>query len=292
MAPKRAAAPSKKGWDALFEKKAKVYDTSRFDGIIEDETEKTGLKLICWNVNGIRAVLKKDADYFESYVERENPDILCLSETKCNEPIDILTKFKYRTWSFAQNKKGYSGTAIFSKQAPLQTETTFLTDEGRFIAMEFESFWLVHTYVPNSGQKLDRLSFRTETWDLKLLNKLNELKEQKGVIWCGDLNVAHEEIDIHDPKSNRNKTAGFTDAERENFSTVLSQGYVDIYRHLNPSKVQYTYWSYRNQARAQNKGWRLDYFVLSENLVDKVEKMFVRDQITGSDHCPIGLVIN
>ncbi|TMW58816.1 hypothetical protein Poli38472_006961 [Pythium oligandrum] len=320
---KQTSSETKSAWGALFAKPAakrgenkgikpksvdgiseevqkKIEEFAKFDGVTKERSPETKWKLVAWNVNGLRAVLKKeDSIHFRAYVAQEDPDVFCLSETKIDSDElqkleDMLPQYKHQYWSCAA-KKGYAGTVIFSKVEPLSVKDEILVDgktaddEGRFIAVEFDTFWLVHTYVPNAGMKLDRLSFRTEQWDKALLKMLKELEETKPVVWCGDLNVAHQEIDIHDPKGNRNKSPGFTDAERESFSEILANGFVDVYRQLNPETQQYTYWSYRFNARAKNKGWRLDYFVISQSLLSSVESTFVRDAVTGSDHVPIGL---
>ncbi|KAF0691500.1 Aste57867_17302 [Aphanomyces stellatus] len=274
-------------------------DLALFNDEIPTKTTDDGLRIIAWNVNGIRAVLKKD-NYFRAYIAREDPDILCLSEIKIDDTAlasvkRILPQYAFQHWKCA-DQKGYSGTAVFSKVKPLSVQTSLVVDgeeenEGRYIALEFNRFWLVHTYVPNAGQKLERLSYRTEQWDTTLQATLKELEKTKPVIWCGDLNVAHEEIDIHDPKGNRNKSAGFTDAERESFGSLLKMGFVDTFRKLHPEEQSYTYFSYRFGARGKNKGWRLDYFVVSESLMPNVEESYIRSTITGSDHLPIGVSI-
>ncbi|DAZ97299.1 TPA: hypothetical protein N0F65_009832 [Lagenidium giganteum] len=335
--PKRAKASSSKkndasksAWDALFAKQKKTAAAAAVGGIVrpaklaggvnpaelqakidafaslelpatsENKQTEGTTKLVAWNVNGLRALLKKDEGvYMRAYVAQEDPDVLCLSETKIaadelQKIDDILPQYEHQYWTCAE-RKGYSGTAVLSKTKPLQVLSELVVEndkpdnEGRFLALEFDRFWLVHTYVPNAGQNLDRLDYRTTQWDKALQNKMKELDAVKPVVWCGDLNVAHEEIDIHDPKSNKNKSAGFTDAERESFGNFLSEGFVDSFRHLHPEDKQYTYWSYRFNARTKNKGWRLDYFVTSKVLMDSVLSSFVRDTITGSDHVPIGL---
>ncbi|KAJ0405348.1 hypothetical protein ATCC90586_008161 [Pythium insidiosum] len=279
--------------------KDKIAAFPKFDGVASRSPDAE-CKIVAWNVNGLRALLKKDDSiHFRAYAAQEDADVLCLSEIKIDrnevEKLeDVLPQYEHQFWSSAA-KKGYSGTAIFSKIKPLSVKDEIIVegdapeDEGRFLALEFATFWLVHTYVPNAGQKLDRLSYRTEKWDKAMLRMLKDLEASKPVVWCGDLNVAHQEIDIHDPKGNRNKSPGFTDAERDSFGEILASGFVDTYRHLHPEQQQYTYWSYRFNARAKNKGWRLDYFVVSQSLLARVRQSFVRDAITGSDHVPIGL---
>ncbi|OQR83822.1 exodeoxyribonuclease [Achlya hypogyna] len=275
-------------------------DEVAFDAIIPAPSATAQFRIVAWNVNGLRAVLKKD-NYFRAYIARENPDVLCLSETKIDDASlgavrQVLPQYPHQIWKCA-TQKGYSGTAVFSKTKPLSVLDEIVVDgavdnEGRFIAVEFDHFWLVHTYVPNAGQKLDRLDYRTKQWDVALFAKLKELEKSKPVVWCGDLNVAHEEIDIHDPKGNRNKSAGFTDAERNSFGSLLTDGFVDTFRHKYPEAQTYSYFSYRFGARGKNKGWRLDYFVASASLMPHVEDSVIRSAITGSDHLPIALTLS
>ncbi|OQS06656.1 exodeoxyribonuclease [Thraustotheca clavata] len=273
-------------------------DKHAFDDIIPLPSSTAQHRIVAWNVNGLRAVLKKD-NYFRAYIAREDPDILCLSETKIDQASlgavrQVLPQYPHQYWRCA-TQKGYSGTVIFSKVEPLSVLDEIVLDgkvddEGRFIALEFERYWVVHTYVPNSGQKLDRLEYRTKKWDVAMFEKLKELEKTKPVIWCGDLNVAHQEIDIHDPKNNH-KSAGFTDKERESFGTLLQDGFVDTFRHKYPEKQEYSYFSYRFGARGKNKGWRLDYFVTSSSLLPHIEDSCIRSAITGSDHLPIALTL-
>ncbi|KDO24512.1 hypothetical protein SPRG_10327 [Saprolegnia parasitica CBS 223.65] len=293
---KKAAAPVA---DAEFPPLADE-DLKVFDGVIPAPSSSAQYRVLAWNVNGLRAVLKKD-NYFRAYIAREDPDVLCLSETKIDDASlgavrNILPQYGHQYWKCA-TQKGYSGTAMFSKTKPLRVldEITVdgqVDDEGRFLALEFEKFWLVHTYVPNAGQKLDRLEYRTKKWDTALFAKLKELEATKPVVWCGDLNVAYEEIDIHDPKGNRNKSAGFTDAERESFGSLLADGFVDTFRSKYPETQTFSYFSYRFGAREKNKGWRLDYFVASKALLPHVEDSAIRSAITGSDHLPIALTLS
>ncbi|CAK4074939.1 unnamed protein product [Aphanomyces euteiches] len=276
-------------------------DLSLFDATVVPPKRESQTRIVSWNVNGIRAVLKYGSNYFRAYIAREDPDVLCLSETKIDsDALDsikhVLPQYKHQYWKCA-DQKGYSGTVIFSKIEPLSVRTSLVVgkeeeNEGRFIALEFSDFWLVHTYVPNAGQKLDRLSYRTESWDKTLFQELKALDATKPVIWCGDLNVAYQEIDIHDPKGNKNKSAGFTDAERESFGSLLAHGFVDSFRAKYPTEQAYTYFSYRFGARAKNKGWRLDYFVVSPSLMPRVEDSTIRKSIVGSDHLPIVLDLN
>ncbi|TDH68559.1 hypothetical protein CCR75_005668 [Bremia lactucae] len=267
-------------------------------------------KIIAWNVNGLRAILKRDKSlHIRAYVAQEDPDIFCLSETKiCRDELqkieNFLPQYEYQYWSCAI-KKGYASTAIFSKTKPLSVKDEIVVgsheakgvsnssnggkdQEGRFLALEFANFWLVHTYVPNAGGKLERLNYRTNQWDKAMLRELSEMEKTKPVIWCGDLNVAYQEIDIHNPKGNH-KSAGFTDEERESFGKILENGFVDTFRNLHPDKVEYSYFGYRNNMRAKNKGWRLDYFLVSEALLANVRSSFIRQSVVGSDHLPIGL---
>jgi len=254
-------------------------------------------KIISWNVNGMSALLKKDT--LQSYVEAENPDVIVFQETKYSEKKTpgagfLGSKYPHEYWNCCTAKNGYSGTGLISKTKPI-TLTKGIgipehDDEGRVITAEFEHFYLICNYVPNAGQKLDRLEYRTKEWDVALLNYLKKLEQKKPIIWTGDLNVAHEEIDIFRPKGN-NKTAGFTPEERKGFTHLLSQGFIDTYRHQHPTKQTFSYWGYRGGLKAQNKGWRLDYFVVSQSLLPMVGKSFIRGYVNGSDHCPIGILM-
>lgn len=245
------------------------------------------VKLISWNVNGIRAVLKSG---FISFIEKENPDIICLQEIKAHpEQVDkILDEYENHIWNPAE-KKGYSGTAIFSKIKPISVKLgkELLEDnEGRVIVAEFEEFYLVNVYTPNSQRGLTRLKHRLE-WDKKFFQMLKDLEKNKPVIFCGDLNVAHKEIDIARPKDNT-MNAGFTKEERESFSKYIENGFIDSFRFLNPNKKEsYTWWSYMHNARARNIGWRIDYFCLSDKLKTKINSAEILSDIKGSDHCPI-----
>ena len=254
------------------------------------------MKIISWNVNGIRAVVKKD--FFET-VQDLNPDVLCLQETKAQvdeteKALADLTN-DFNLTANAAEQKGYSGTAILSKDPFLSTSTgigkSAHDQEGRVICTEFEHFYLVNVYVPNSGQKLVRLDYR-ETWDNDFLAYLKDLEKTKPVIVCGDMNVAHQPIDLKNDKSNYNKTAGYTQKEIDGMTRYLENGFVDTFRHFHPEEVAYTYWSYRFSARKKNIGWRLDYFLISESMVDKVEKIEILSEIMGSDHCPVALTLD
>jgi len=253
------------------------------------------MKIISWNVNGIRAVVKKD--FFNS-VESLNPDILCLQETKAH-PGEVelalapLTGFHYDYNS--ADRKGYSGTTILSKPKPLNIEQDMGVAEhdaeGRIQCAEYDSFYLVNVYVPNSGQELQRLEYR-QGWDASFLNFLKELGKVKPVIACGDFNVAHRPIDLKNDKANYNKTAGYTQVEIDGMDNFLAAGFVDSFRKLHPDTVAYTYWSYRFKARERNTGWRIDYFLVSPELAGKITKARIYSDIMGSDHCPIGLEID
>lgn len=251
------------------------------------------MKLICWNVNGIRAVLRKGA--FQAILDL-NPDILCLQETKaCTNTIPELelSQFPYRYFHHA-DKKGYSGTAILSKIQPISVKMEFPGDElhpqeGRVMTAEFEKFILVNAYVPNSQGGLLRLPYRDKHWDPEFKSYLNKLAKKEPVIVCGDLNVAHQEIDLSHPNANRH-SAGFTDQERSNFSKLLDSGFIDTFRHFHPNQPNhYSWWSYRTHARERNIGWRIDYFLASSSLKNNLKSATIYSSITGSDHAPIGL---
>ena len=250
------------------------------------------MKLISWNVNGLRACVKKGfLDYFKS----EDADIFCLQETKLQEgQIDLDLEGYHQYWNYAE-KKGYSGTAIFTKKEPLNVYYGINMEhhdkEGRVITLEFEDFFMVTVYTPNSQSELARLEYRME-WEDDFRNYLLELSSKKGVVVCGDLNVAHKEIDLKNPKTNR-KNAGFTDEERDKFSTLLSSGFIDTFRYFNPDlEGVYSWWSYRFNARKNNAGWRIDYFIVSDCLKEGIKEAFICTDILGSDHCPVGLEID
>ena len=296
-------------------------------------------KIVSWNVAGINACMEKG---FREYVKAENPDILVLQETKLQEANvpkfdSILSEmgYAYRYWSCSTAKKGYAGTALFSKTKPLRViyglgSTGAFNEEGRTVSAEFDSFHIVNCYVPNSGAKLERLEWRKDIWDTSMLAHLKYLESGGGdggnvgqgdcsasvsaattgmaaflkpspesagpnakpVIFTGDLNVAHEEIDLKNWKTNKNKTAGFCDEEREGMSNFLAAGFDDSYRRLHPEGTAYTYYGMRFNSYATNTGWRLDYFITSEALRSKVEKVLTRQEVYGaSDHCPIGLIL-
>ena len=249
------------------------------------------MKLISWNVNGLRACMKKGfADFFTA----QNADIFALQETKMQEDqLDESMMFEgYHRYMNSAERKGYSGTMVYTRKEPLSVSYEIegdITKEGRVITLEYEDFWFVCAYVPNSKDGLARLDYRME-WEEMLLAHLNRLNQSKPVVYCGDLNVAHNEIDIKNPSSNR-RNAGFTDEERNRFSILLENGYADTFRTLYPETVKYSWWSYRFKARERNAGWRIDYFVVSQRFMDRVKDALIFDEQTGSDHCPVGLII-
>lgn len=248
------------------------------------------MKLISWNVNGIRAITKKG---FWEYFDKEDADIFCIQETKMQEGQLDLEKEEYNVFLNSAEKKGYSGTAIWTKTKPLSVfygigKENF-DNEGRVITLEFEKFFLINCYTPNSKRELERLEYRVE-WEKEFRDYLNKLKEKKEIILCGDLNVAHNEIDLKNPSQNR-KSAGFTDEEREEFTKLLNDGYIDTFRYLYPDVEKYTWWSYITRARSRNAGWRIDYFVLSEGLKENLKDSVIRNDILGSDHCPVEIYL-
>lgn len=249
------------------------------------------VKIISWNVNGIRAIMKKG---FLDFVKTENPGILCIQEIKAHpDQVDQkLSQYKHHYWNSAE-KAGYAGTAVFSKIEPISVTYNFgekenHKEEGRIITLEFKEYYLVNVYVPNSGRELIRLKYREE-WDKLFLNYMKRLEKIKPAIICGDLNVAHTEIDLANPKSNYNKTAGYTQVEIDGLQRLIDSGYIDSFREFVKEKGHYTFWSQRFNARARNVGWRIDYFLVSEKLRDKMKIAFILPKAVGSDHCPIGL---
>ena len=246
------------------------------------------MKIISWNVNGIRAVLKKN---FMEFMNEHNPDIICLQETKASEEqVDLkLENYPYKYWNSAV-KKGYSGTAIFSKYAPVSVENDLKIEkhdmEGRVITFELNNYYLITVYTPNSKRDLSRLNYRNKEWDVDFLNYLKKLEEKKPVVFCGDLNVAHNEIDLKNPKTNK-KNAGFTLEEREGFNNLVDSGFVDTFRMFNSEEGHYTWWSYMFNARARNIGWRIDYFCASNIIKNKITKSIILPEVLGSDHAPI-----
>ena len=249
------------------------------------------MKLISWNVNGIRACLQKG---FMDFFEEADADIFCLQETKLQAgQHDLELPGYHQFWNYAE-KKGYSGTALFTKREPLNVTYGIGVEvhdhEGRVITAEYEDFYMVTVYTPNSQRELTRLDYRME-WEAAFLSYVKDLAEKKGVIFCGDLNVAHKEIDLKNPKTNH-KNAGFTDEERACFTKVLENGFIDTFRHFYPDVTDaYSWWSYMANARAKNVGWRIDYFVASENMRDRLVDAKIHPQIMGSDHCPVELDI-
>ena len=251
------------------------------------------MKIISWNVNGIRAVIKKG---FYDFIDEYKPDILCLQETKAHpEQVDIkLDQYPHQFWNSAE-KKGYSGTAIFSKKEPLSVKNNIGIDkhdnEGRVIAVEFEDYFLVNVYTPNSKRELLRLEYRSQEWDVDFLKYLKKLDEEKPVIFCGDLNVAHKEIDLKNPKTNK-RNAGFTDEERLGFDNYIESGFIDTFREFEKGEGHYTWWSYMFNSRAKNVGWRIDYFCISQILRSKLAKSYILKDVMGSDHAPVAIEIN
>ena len=250
------------------------------------------MKFISWNVNGLRAVVTKG---FSDIFRDLDADFFCLQETKLQEgQIDLSFDGYESYWNYAE-RKGYSGTAIFTKHTPLSVSYGIGVEEhdreGRVITLEYPDFYLVTVYTPNSQNELKRLDYRMQ-WEDDFLSYIKRLDEQKPVIFCGDLNVAHQEIDLKNPKTNR-KNAGFTDEERAKMTVVLSSGFTDTWRALNPdTEGVYSWWSYRFSARQKNAGWRIDYFIVSDRLMDKVEDARIHTDIMGSDHCPVELDIS
>ncbi len=248
------------------------------------------MKFISWNVNGLRACMQKG---FEQFFKEIDADVFCIQETKLQEDQMPFYPEGYHTYLSCAEKKGYSGTAVFSKKEPLNVVYGIdgkYNDEGRVITLEFEDFFLVNCYVPNAQPELKRLSYRMD-FENDMRNYLSSLKEKKSVVYCGDLNVAHEEIDLKNPKTNH-QNPGFSDEEREKFTLLLGAGFTDTFRKLYPDlKDAYSWWSYRFNAREKNAGWRIDYFVVSDNLSDSIKSATIYNEIMGSDHCPVGLVL-
>ena len=249
------------------------------------------MKCISWNVNGIRACITKG---FEDRFRELDADIFCLQETKCQQgQVELELPGYHQYWNYA-NRRGYSGTAVFTKKEPISVKNGIGIEEhdkeGRVITLEFKEFYFVTVYTPNSQSELRRLEYRME-WERDFLAYLLKLQESKPVICCGDLNVAHTEIDLKNPKTNR-KNAGFTDEERSKFTELLDSGYIDTYRYFYPDKEGvYSWWSYRFKAREKNAGWRIDYFCVSKSLKDRLAGTQIHTEILGSDHCPVELQI-
>ena len=249
------------------------------------------MKLISWNVNGIRACLNKG---FKEFFEKIDADIFCIQETKCQKgQIDLEFDGYTSYWNSAE-KKGYSGTAVFTKIKPLNVTYGIGIEEhdkeGRVITLEFEDFYLVNVYTPNSKRELERLDYR-QIWEDEMRKYLLKLNENKPVVMCGDLNVAHKEIDLKNPSSNR-RNAGFTDEERNKMTELLNAGFLDTFRYFYPDKTgEYSWWSYMRKARENNAGWRIDYFIVSKSMEKRLKDAKIYQEVMGSDHCPVGLEI-
>lgn len=249
------------------------------------------MKFISWNVNGLRACVSKG---FLDFVQTENADILCVQETKLQDgQIDLELPAYHQYWNYAE-KKGYSGTAVFTKEEPLTVSYGIGIEEhdheGRVITLEYPDYYFITVYTPNSQRELTRLDYRMK-WEEDFLSYLQKLEETKPVIFCGDLNVAHKEIDLKNPKTNR-KNAGFTDEERSKFTVLTEAGFIDTFRYFYPDlEGAYSWWSYQFNARAKNVGWRIDYFLVSQCLKDRLQDAVIYKDVMGSDHCPVGLMI-
>lgn len=263
------------------------------------------MKIYSWNVNGIRAVINKGA--LQSFVAEHQPDVLCIQETKAQEGQAVIDLPDYQEYWNSAEKKGYSGTAIFTKIKPLSIINGFAdgiaekyglagdsygdpTKEGRVLSAEFDNFWVVTVYTPNSKRELTRLDLREKQWDPAFLAHVKELEKTKPVLFCGDLNVAHAEIDLANPDSNH-KTHGFTDEERGGFDKMLAAGFVDTFRLFEKEGGHYTWWTAWANARARNVGWRIDYFLASESLKSKIKSAQIHDKVMGSDHCPVSVEV-
>lgn len=248
------------------------------------------MRLISWNVNGIRAAMKKG---FQSSLTSMQTDVLCIQETKAQDDqvVEALDDIDgYMIYSNSAVKKGYAGTAVLSKNNPVTVQLDMGIEahdqEGRVITLDFNNFYLVNVYTPNSGSGLNRLEYRRQ-WDVDFLKYLKDLAKTKPVVACGDFNVAHQAIDLARPEANYDKTAGYTQVEIDGMDNMLAAGFVDTYRHQHPDDVKYSWWSYRAAARQKNIGWRIDYFLVSPNLVDRVRNTDLLNDIMGSDHCPV-----
>lgn len=248
------------------------------------------MKCISWNVAGYRACLKKG---FKDFFEKIDADIFCLQEVKATEEQIDYHPEGYYVYRNVAEKKGYSGTLIYTKKEPISVKYGMGIEkhdmEGRMITLEYDNFYLITVYVPNAKQELERLTYRME-WEDDFREYVNKLKSEKMVLICGDFNVAHEEIDIKNVKANIGK-AGFTYEEREKFTMLLNSGFIDTYRYFYPDKVQYSWWSYLFHARENNAGWRLDYFLVDKEHIDKISDSIIYDDVMGSDHCPIGIIL-
>ena len=248
------------------------------------------MKCISWNVAGYRACLKKG---FKDFFEKIDADIFCLQEVKATEEEIDYHPEGYYVYRNVAEKKGYSGTLIYTKKEPISVKYGMGIKkhdmEGRMITLEYDNFYLITVYVPNAKKELERLTYRME-WEDDFREYVNELKNKKMVLICGDFNVAHEEIDIKNVKANIGK-AGFTYEEREKFTMLLNSGFIDTYRYFYPDKVQYSWWSYLFHAREKNAGWRLDYFLVDKEHIDKISDSIIYDDVMGSDHCPVGIIL-
>lgn len=299
-----AVVSSEEPWTVLAHKKPQIgwiaYNprTMRPPPLTRDVKQ---VKLMSWNVNGLRALLKLEGFSALELAKREDFDVLCFQETKLQEKDvesvkqSLIQGYDNSFWTCSVSKLGYSGTAIVSRIEPLSVRYGLgIPDhdtEGRLVTVEFDKFYLLSGYVPNSGDGLKRLDYRLSHWDPSLGNHMKELEKSKPVILTGDLNCAHEEIDIYDPAGNK-RSAGFTAEERQSFETnFLNKGFVDTFRRQHPGVVGYTYWGYRHGGRKTNKGWRLDYFLASEAIADNVHDSYILPDVNGSDHCPIGLIM-
>lgn len=248
------------------------------------------MKFISWNVNGFRSCLEKG---FEEFFTAQDADFICIQETKMQVGQAKFEPEGYFQYWYSAEKKGYSGTAIFTKHKPLSVSYGIgipeHDNEGRVITLEYEDFYLLCVYTPNSKRELERLPYRVE-WEDALRAYIISLDEKKPVIYCGDLNVAHNEIDLKNPKTNH-FSAGFTDEERGKFTELLDSGFADTFRSLYPDEVKYSWWSYMFKSREKNVGWRIDYFVVSNRLLERVKDSFILNEVMGSDHCPVGIIL-
>lgn len=250
------------------------------------------MKIVSWNVNGLRAALNKG---FMDFFNEVNADVFCIQETKMQEGQVKVEFGEYKQYWNSAEKKGYSGTAIFTKIEPISVSYGLGVEEhdkeGRVITLEFDKFYLVNCYTPNSKRELERLDYRM-IWEDEMRKYLKQLDEKKPVIYCGDLNVAHKEIDLKNPKTNR-RNAGFTDEERNKMTELIEAGFTDSFRYLYPNKENcYSWWSYMFHAREKNSGWRIDYFITSKSIQDKIKESMIYSEIMGSDHCPVGIEID
>jgi len=253
------------------------------------------MRVISWNVNGIRAAMKKD---FPSAVEAMKPDVLCLQETKAQDDqvLEALAGVNgYHIYTNSAVKKGYSGTAVLTRKRPLSVRKDIDREEhdkeGRVIAVEFETFFLLNVYTPNSGSELKRLTYR-QRWDAHFLSYLKEMEKKKPLIVCGDLNVAHKEIDLARPRENYNKSAGFMQEEIDGMNNLAAAPFIDTFRHMKPHEIKYSWWSFRAGARKRNVGWRIDYVLVSPGLAGRIRHVDILNEVMGSDHCPVLLDLN